>query len=155
MAEKEMDYFTALYDVARVINASLEPSQVLDEIVRSVAETMNVKASSLRLLDKRRNRLALGARYGLSDAYIHKGPVLVEESGLDREALQGVIIWVKDAQTDPRFQYKEMARAGESSPFLSFPSRRRRGSSASSGFTRIGSANSGKRRSGSWRPWPI
>ncbi len=111
MQEKEMDYFTALYDVARVINASLEPSQVLDEIVHSVAETMNVKACSLRLLDARRKRLIMGAYYGLSVAYIQKGPLLVEESGLDREALQGEIIWIKDAQTDPRFRYKDMARA--------------------------------------------
>lgn len=106
-----MDYFTALYDVARVINASLEPSQVLNEIVRSVVETMNVKACSLRLLDTRRKRLIMGACHGLSVAYIQKGPLLVEESGLDQEALQGDVIWIKDAQTDPRFRYKDMARA--------------------------------------------
>ena len=29
MKEKEMDYFVALYDVAKVINASLEPEEVL------------------------------------------------------------------------------------------------------------------------------
>jgi hypothetical protein len=29
MKIKEMDYFGALYDVARMINASLEPSRVL------------------------------------------------------------------------------------------------------------------------------
>jgi signal transduction protein with GAF and PtsI domain len=107
---KEMDYFIALYNVARVINASLEPSKVLEEIVRAVAETMSVKASSLRLLDERRKRLVMGAYFGLSDQYIQKGPVLVEESGLDREALKGRVIWVEDAQTDPRFQYKDMAR---------------------------------------------
>ena len=111
MPEKDMDYFTALYNVARVINASLEPSQVLDEIVRAAAEAMNAKASSLRILDVRRNRLVMGAHYGLSGAYLQKGPLLVEESGLDQEALKGEIIWIKDAQTDPRFRYQDMARA--------------------------------------------
>jgi signal transduction protein with GAF and PtsI domain len=111
MARQEMDYFTALYNVASVINASLEPSKVLEEIVRSVAEAIKVKACLLRLLDERRKKLLLGAYYGLSDHYIQKGPLLVEESGLDQEALKGEIIWIKDAQTDPRFRYQDMARA--------------------------------------------
>jgi len=111
MAEKEMDYFSALYDAARVINASLEPSQVLDEIVRAAAEAMNAKASSLRVLDARKKKLVMGAHYGLSGAYLQKGPLLVEESGLDQEALKGEIIWIRDAGTDPRFRYPDMARA--------------------------------------------
>ncbi len=111
MQQKEMDYYTALYNVAKVINASLDPSRVLQEIVRSVAEAMKVKASSLRLLDERRKRLIMGAYFGLSEAYIQKGPVLVEESGLDRKALEGEVISIKDAQADPRFQYQDRARA--------------------------------------------
>jgi signal transduction protein with GAF and PtsI domain len=57
MKGKEMDYFVALYDVARVINASLEPSRVLEEIVRCVAQAMRVKACSIRLLDSREKGL--------------------------------------------------------------------------------------------------
>ena len=43
MKAKGMDYFVALYDVARVINASLEPTNVLQEIVNCVVKTMPVK----------------------------------------------------------------------------------------------------------------
>jgi signal transduction protein with GAF and PtsI domain len=111
MKEKEQDYFVALYDVARVINASLEPSCVMEEIVRCVAEAMHVKACSIRLLDSREKRLMLGAACGLSEDYIHKGPILVEESGLDRKALQGKTIWLKDAQTSKDFQYGARAKA--------------------------------------------
>ncbi len=73
MNDKEMDYFHALYDVARVINASLDPSRVLDEIVQCVAKAMRVKACSLRLLDSREKKLIMGAVYGLSETYLHKG----------------------------------------------------------------------------------
>ena len=111
MRKKEVDYFTALYNVARVINASLDTSKVLPEIVRCVAESMRVKACSLRILDSKKKRLLLGACYGLSDNYIRKGPILIKESGLDQAVLAGETIWIKDAQTDDRFQYKEMARA--------------------------------------------
>jgi signal transduction protein with GAF and PtsI domain len=111
MKGKEMDYFTALYDVAKVINASLEPARVLDEIVRCVTDTMRVKACSLRLLDAREKKLELGAAFGLSETYLHKGPIMVEESGLDRKALKGKTIWLKDAQTNRDFQYGSKAKA--------------------------------------------
>lgn len=111
MKVKEMDYFVALYDVAKVINASLEPSDVLQEIVICVAKAMHVKACSLRLLDSREKKLVLGASCGLSDAYLHKGPILIEESGLDRKALKGKTVFVKDAQTDKGFQYRGKAAA--------------------------------------------
>jgi signal transduction protein with GAF and PtsI domain len=105
MKKKKLDYFAALYNVAKVINATLELPQVLSEIVRCITETMGVKASSLRLLDPRKKKLLLAATYGLSDGYIRKGPVLVEKSGLDRKALKGKSFYIKDAQTDKNFQY--------------------------------------------------
>jgi GAF domain-containing protein len=101
---KEKDYFAALYDVARVINASLDPCQVLEQIVRSMAEAMHVKACSLRLLDSRRNQLLLGAIHGLSEGCICKGPILVKDSEPDREVLKGKVIHLKDVRTDKDFQ---------------------------------------------------
>ena len=73
MTGKERSYFTALYEVTKVVNASLSPSQVMKEIVACVAAAMKVKACSLRLLDSRRKRLLMGAHFGLSDGYIPQG----------------------------------------------------------------------------------
>jgi GAF domain-containing protein len=53
----------------------------------------------------------MGAAYGLSKGYIRKGPVLIRESGLDQKALTGQLIWIKNAQTDPDFQYGAGAKA--------------------------------------------
>jgi GAF domain-containing protein len=106
-----MDFFTALYNVAKVVNASLDTSVILDEITKCVARTMSVKASSIRILDAKKKRLLMGAAYGLSEDYIRKGPVLLKESGLDQKALEGETIWLENAQTDENFQYNEMARA--------------------------------------------
>lgn len=107
---KEKDYFTALYEVARVINASLEPSEVLEKIARCVTEAMDVKACSIRLLDARGKCLLMGAAHGLSKGYIRKGPVLVKESGLDRRVLGGKTIWIRDVQSDRNFQYTAEAK---------------------------------------------
>ncbi|MBW1858921.1 MAG: GAF domain-containing protein [Deltaproteobacteria bacterium] len=98
------DYFAALYDVARVINASLDPCRVLEEIVRSLAKALDVKACSIKLLDTRRKTLRLGALHGLSDGCVCKGPILVKESQADRRALKGKIIHLKDARSDEDLQ---------------------------------------------------
>lgn len=110
MGEKQ-DFFTALYEVAKVVNATLEPGRVLDEIVRCVAAAMNVKAVSLRILDSKKHSLVMGASCGLSEGYLRKGPVVVKESGLDQKALAGETIRLKNAQTDENFQYSDRAKA--------------------------------------------
>lgn len=92
---KEKDYFLALYEVAKVISASLDVTKVLEEIVKSVALAVDAKASSIRLLDSRKKALIMGASYGLSKGYLRKGPVLIKESGLDQKAMTGQLIWIK------------------------------------------------------------
>jgi signal transduction protein with GAF and PtsI domain len=111
MARKGKDYFKALYNVAKVINASLQPEEVLAQIVKCVAKAMEAKACSLRVLDSKRERLLMGGSWGLSAGYIRKGPVLVKESGLDQNALRGKTVWLENAQTDKGFQYQSKARA--------------------------------------------
>ena len=111
MKKKETDYFSALYEVARVINASLDPSTVLEKIVQSVTHAMHVKACSIRLLDSRKKQLVLGAAHGLSKDYLHKGSILIKESGLDQKVLAGETVWLKNVQTDKNFQYGAKAKA--------------------------------------------
>jgi GAF domain-containing protein len=105
------DFFQTLYQVARTVNSSLDIMQVLQTIVASTAEALNVKACSLRLLGPDGRHLLFGAAYGLSPNYRAKGAVDVAHSDVDRLALIGTeSIWVADVQADPRFQYPEQAR---------------------------------------------
>ena len=73
---------------------------------------MDVKAGSIRLLDSRERMLVMGAACGLSKGYVRKGPILIEESGLDRKVLKGRSIWLSNAQTAKDFQYGVMAKEG-------------------------------------------
>jgi signal transduction protein with GAF and PtsI domain len=104
------NYFKALYKVAKLINSSLEPNEVLDGITKGVAEVMKVKASSLRLLDSSGKELRMGSSCGLSEGYLRKGKVLVSQSGLDKEALKGHTVYLEDARSDKRFQYGATAK---------------------------------------------
>lgn len=99
----------ALYQAALTISSSLELDQVLQAVVSSITEAMQVKACSLRLLDRSAGLLHLGAVHGLSTDYLTKGPVEVIHSPIDKEVLHGKPVYIADAHTDDRFQYREAA----------------------------------------------
>jgi GAF domain-containing protein len=71
---------------------------------------MEVKACAVRLLDPRTGQLQYSAGYGLSGDYLAKGPVDVEHSPIDSEALRGAPVIIPDVSEDSRFQYKEAAK---------------------------------------------
>jgi GAF domain-containing protein len=104
------DYYTALYHAALTISSSLDLSDVLRSVVKSITEAMQVKACVLRLLDQRTGQLQLSAVYGLSSSYLAKGPVDVEHSQIDSEALSGNNVIIPDVSNDTRFQYVEAAK---------------------------------------------
>src|SRR2546427_1088081 len=104
------DYYHALHQAALTITSSLELDQVLESVVKSITEAMQVKACALRLLDPRTGQLRFSAGYGLSGDYLAKGPVDVEHSPIDSEALRGVPVIIPDVGKDSRFQYKEAAK---------------------------------------------
>jgi signal transduction protein with GAF and PtsI domain len=103
------EYFRALYRVVTAVNSSLHLHTVLTLVTEKVAEAMSVKACSLRLLDRTRDVLTISAMYGLSQQYMQKGPVRLEKSQLDQQVLQGQAVYIRNAATDPRFQYPEQA----------------------------------------------
>src|SRR5256714_13012232 len=109
-ARSHKDYYTALYQAALTISSSLELDPVLQSVVKSITEAMEVKACAVRLLDPRTGQLRFSAGYGLSGDYLAKGPVDVEHSPIDSEALRGGPVIIPDISEDSRFQYKEAAK---------------------------------------------
>jgi GAF domain-containing protein len=104
------DYYHALHQATLTISSSLELDQVLASVVMSITEAMQVKGCVLRLLNPRSGQLQLSAGYGLSSGYLAKGPVDVQHSPIDSEALSGQTVIIPDISEDSRFQYKEAAK---------------------------------------------
>ena len=103
--------FHTLYHVARTVNSSLDIMQVLQTIVVSTTTALEARACSLRLLGPDSKHLMFGAAHDLSANYRAKGPVLVEQSSVDRLAIAAnAPVYVADARSDPRFQYPDQAR---------------------------------------------
>jgi GAF domain-containing protein len=104
------DYYTALYHAALTMSSSLELDQVLQSVVTSITEAMQVKACGLRLLDRTTGQMQSSAVYGLSGQYLAKGPVDIANSPIDNEVLKGATVYIEDARNDARFQYQDAAR---------------------------------------------
>ena len=121
MESEDARYWRTLYEVSMTLNSSLQLSEVLKQTVRLTADAMDVKACSLRLLDEGEKNLELVAAYGLSDAYVNKGPVKLEKSLIDREVMKGRVLAIADATEDSRWQYPEEARKEGIRSVLSSP----------------------------------
>lgn len=111
----------ALNDGARLVGSTLELPQVLNRLVESTALAMGVRACSIRLLDITGRKLDPVAVYGLSKAYLEKGPVDPEDNPLAREVLSGKVVNVPDAPNSPLIQYPEEARHEGIRSMLSAP----------------------------------
>ncbi len=94
-----------LCSTMQVLPSSLDLSHVLNQLLISITRSLEAKGASIRLLDKTGAQLEIVAAYGLSQKYLEKGPVVVDHSPIDQEALRGRPIIVEEATADQRFQY--------------------------------------------------
>ena len=106
-AYREME---ALYGLGQVVNSTLDLKEVLGLIAENATKLLGMRACFIRLFDNTGKKLYIGGSYGLSQAYIDKGPVEVEKSLIDSETLAGGVVQALDVTIDPRFQYREEAR---------------------------------------------
>lgn len=119
MTALDKTYFKSFRDVAKAISSTLDLQQVLDMLVTSMVKVMDLKACAIRLLDSKQRTLELLAAHGLTDAYIRKGPVDADRS--IAEAMQGKVVVINDAVTDPRAQYQQEAKAEGIASIVSIP----------------------------------
>jgi signal transduction histidine kinase len=94
-----------LYDVTKTVSSTLDLVEVLNLIAQSAAETMRVKACTIRLLDESGQMVDTVAAYGLSEQYLTKGPIAVEKGFLTYQALSGQPTIIPDTSQDSRLQY--------------------------------------------------
>ncbi len=108
MRNQELEYLKLFKEISKKINSSLDIGDVLKSITENIVKTLDVKGCAIFLLDKSQKRLLYSSSYGLSEAYVNKGPIDAEKS-ID-ETLQGKWVLISNAQTDPKIQYHEEAK---------------------------------------------
>ena len=107
---RRAEELSTLYKLSTMLAGFRSVESMLDAAVETIATVIKVKAASIRLLDNANRQLSPCAVYGLSDAYINKGPIVVDRSDLFTRSLGGEVITVDDVCSDPRVLYPDYAK---------------------------------------------
>ena len=110
---------SAYQDATKAISSSLNLTEVLDLIVKSVVSLLGTKGCGVNLLDDSKKRLQTRVACGLSDNYLSKGPIDADKS--ITEAIQGKTVFIKDVAGDNRVQYPGEAQNEGIVSILSIP----------------------------------
>ncbi|MBW2168386.1 MAG: GAF domain-containing protein [Deltaproteobacteria bacterium] len=107
----------------KAISHAISTYEDLNTLVRHLAEgtarTFKAKGCSIMLLDERENQLFHVSSYGLSDEYIHKGPVLVDTENC--AICTGEPVFIENMQNSPLVQYPKAAAKEGIISMLSIP----------------------------------
>jgi signal transduction histidine kinase len=117
----------ALFEATQAVSSTLSLAEVLERLARNAAHALSMPGAAIRLLEEGGGRLRIAAAYGLSRAYLDKGPVELSRSRLDREALAGRPVIVGDAPRDERIQYPQQVEEEGIRSILVVPISGRRG----------------------------
>ena len=95
---KEHCYNDLLGFIAEVVNAKEELHQMLDLIVRMIAELLSAKTVSLMLLDKNRSELFIKVSYGLDEWIVEQTRMKIGEGISGKVAENGVPIFIDNIE---------------------------------------------------------
>ena len=103
----------SLYRIAEALNSTLGLNTMLERVLSATVREMQLRAASIRLLDKKEQVLRLVSTYGLSESYRSKGEVHIRRSPIDQRVLKGEKLVLYDVATDPGLEYpKELTQEG-------------------------------------------
>lgn len=102
--------YKAFRDIISVVHSSIHLEDVMDLVAWKAAEILGAKGAILRLLNIETDELEISASYGISEAYLAKGPVSHHRTITDVCRQKKVII-IENIRNDPRIQYPQEAWA--------------------------------------------
>jgi GAF domain-containing protein len=88
-------------------------------LVEGFCRAFKIKGCSLLLYDEQQKQLFHVSSYGISEAYLEKGPVFYDEAQC--AFVKGEPVFVDDLKTDPRVQYPEAGLEEGFTSLASFP----------------------------------
>ena len=117
--KRSYHYFRTLHRLTRTITSTMEMKETLEAVVTEIAKTMGVKGCCLFWLNTGTRELEMVASYGLSQAYLSKGPLSIDKS--IPQALEDETIYIANVITDRTIQYPEEAEREGILSMLSVP----------------------------------
>lgn len=108
--ERQLRNLETVHAFTELLSGTRDLQEILELTVRRVTEVMPVKAAAIRLLNPDTRELVLKAVYNLSQEYLSKGRVFLDDNVIDATAFAGEAVYIEDAPSDPRIRYPENAR---------------------------------------------
>ncbi len=95
------------YKLASSINSSLNIKEIFNILSFEIGKHFAMKGVVARLYNPRNNTMDLMASYGLSDEFLNKGPLRLEDNRLVSDMMRGETVVIEDALNDERVIYKK------------------------------------------------
>lgn len=115
----QLDYFKAIHEIGKKINATYELDTILDLIVSRLPEVMHLKAATIRLIEENKGKLELKAAHGLSRSYLERGPL--DDELATHYLKEGEPVVIPDARHDIHTLYHEAAKSEGIRSILAVP----------------------------------
>jgi transcriptional regulator with GAF, ATPase, and Fis domain len=93
--------------ISHAISTYEDLNVLMNHLAEGASRTFNAKACCIMLYDERQKQLFRVTSCGLSEEYLAKGPVRVDENFPAFST--GETVFIEDMQNDPRVQYPEAA----------------------------------------------
>ncbi len=108
--QDRVEELAAMYRLTEEFTGKTNLKQVHHLVAETMVKVTGAGAASIRVLSEDRTELLTMAAYGLSSQYMSKGKILLSESIIDREVLEGKVVYIADERKDERILYKTQAR---------------------------------------------
>ena len=105
--------------ISHAISTYDDPKLLLAHITEGIARTFKIKGCCTLVLDEKENQLFMVSSYGISQEYLEKGPIFIDEK--DSALAKGEPVFIQDMQDDPRVQYPKQAARENIASMLSIP----------------------------------
>ncbi|MEW6382281.1 MAG: GAF domain-containing protein [bacterium] len=104
MQEMETKYRDDFCQRCGEISCTLDFNEALETILNNVERCLDIQASSIHLVDKASQTMAVVAARNLSKEYAGQGYLRLEDNPVEREVLKGKVITIADARENPAYR---------------------------------------------------
>ena len=116
-------YLREFKAISHAISTYEDLNTLINHLTEGTSRAFEAKGCSIMLLDERENQLFHVGSYGLSEKYLRKGPVMMENKNC--AICTGKPVFIEDMQNDPFVQYPEAAAREGIASMLSIPIKHR------------------------------
>jgi len=112
-------YLKQFKAISHAISTYDDLTLLINHLSEGTARTFEAQGCSILLLDERENELFHVSSYGISEEYLRKGPIVLDQKY--SPFVKGEPVYIENMQTDPRVHYQDAAQKEGIISMLSIP----------------------------------